>query len=138
MNLVRRFKTALKQKSSSKPKFEPDSTTMTSSLANLTPETTNPQSQCPLFSILPGEIRNEIFELALIQFEDDEAAYPKDSYWYRPGFTGPKKSSSALLRTCRLVFLEGQKVFLRELEWAFWFGEFVPSFVHFKTWSLQT
>lgn len=82
------------------------------------------QLQCPLFGTLPGEIRNEIFALALVQFSEEEggAAYPKDSYWYRPGFTGPRKSSSSLLRACKLAYVEGQKVFLRELEWAFWFG----------------
>lgn len=87
----------------------------------------NFQSQSPLFSVLPGEIRNEIFSLALIQFEDDTDSYKEDSYWYRPGFTAPRKSSSALLRTCKAVYLEGQKVFLRELEWSFWFGLFILS-----------
>ena len=82
----------------------------------------DPQSQSPLFGILPGEIRNEIFALALVQYEDDTAAYPEDSYWYRPGFKCPRKSSSALLRSCRLAYLEGQKVFLKEAEHAFWFG----------------
>ncbi|KAL3300617.1 hypothetical protein RB213_002216 [Colletotrichum asianum] len=81
----------------------------------------NPQLQCPLFSTLPGEIRNEIFALALVQYEDSENAYPEDSYWYRPGFSGPRKSSSALLQTCKAAYFEGQKAFLRELEWAFWF-----------------
>ncbi|KAF5507890.1 hypothetical protein CGCA056_v013516 [Colletotrichum aenigma] len=83
----------------------------------------NPQLQCPLFSTLPGEIRNEIFALALVQYEDSENAYPEDSYWYRPGFSGPRKSSSALLQTCKAAYFEGQKAFLRELEWAFWFGQ---------------
>lgn len=85
------------------------------------------QLQCPLFGTLPGEIRNEIFALALVQFSEEEegSAYPKDSYWYRPGFTGPRKSSSSLLRACKLAYVEGQKVFLRELEWAFWFGMFL-------------
>ncbi|KAH7088069.1 hypothetical protein FB567DRAFT_330625 [Paraphoma chrysanthemicola] len=84
-------------------------------------ETINFQPQSPLFSVLPGEIRNEIFEYALMQYEDDAAAYPEDSYWYRPGFSGPRKASSALLQTCKAIYAEGQKVFLRELEWAFWF-----------------
>ncbi|EFQ90167.1 hypothetical protein P3342_000553 [Pyrenophora teres f. teres] len=91
---------------------------MTSSLA--TPPS-NLQLQSPLFGVLPGEIRNTIFELALMSDEDDEGAYPEDSYWYRPGFSGPLKGSSALLRTCRMAYREGQKVFLRELEAAFWF-----------------
>lgn len=88
---------------------------------DLTPS--NFQTQSPLFGDLPGEIRNEIFNLALIQYEDEGEAYPEDSYWYRPGFRGPRKSSSALLRTCKLAYAEGKKVFLRELEWAFWFRE---------------
>ena len=82
----------------------------------------NYQTQSPLFGVLPGEIRNQIFALALVQYEDDEAAYPKDSYWYRPGFAGPRKSSSALLRTCKLAYHEGKQVFYSEIEWAFWFG----------------
>jgi hypothetical protein len=82
----------------------------------------NFQLQSPLFSVIPGEIRNDIFELALMQDEDNAAAYPEDSYWFRPGFSGPLKGSSALLRTCKLAYVEGQKVFLRELEWAFWFS----------------
>ncbi|KAF1978366.1 hypothetical protein BU23DRAFT_435969, partial [Bimuria novae-zelandiae CBS 107.79] len=83
--------------------------------------TPNFQPQSPLFNTLPGEIRNDIFALALIQHEDDEEAYPEDSYWYRPGFRAPRRSSSALLRTCKRAYAEGQKVFLRDLEWAFWF-----------------
>lgn len=86
----------------------------------------NFQPQSALFGTLPGEIRNEIFTLALIQYEDEKDAYPEDSYWYRPGFRGPQKSSSGLLRTCKLAYAEGQKVWLRELEWAFWFGR--PNF----------
>ncbi|EPE34355.1 hypothetical protein GLAREA_10049 [Glarea lozoyensis ATCC 20868] len=72
----------------------------------------NLQLQSPLFGILPGEIRNQIFQLALMQSEDEAAAYPEDSYWYRPGFSAPHKSSSSLLRTCRLAYTEGQQVFL--------------------------
>ncbi|KAK7191629.1 hypothetical protein PSPO01_02078 [Paraphaeosphaeria sporulosa] len=89
--------------------------------STLTFQPTNFQSQSPLFGVLPGEIRNEIFAYALMQYEDDAASYPEDSYWYRPGFSGPRKANSALLQTCKAVYTEGQKVFLRDLEWAFWF-----------------
>jgi hypothetical protein len=95
---------------------------MTSSLAF---PVSNYQSQSPLFGLLPGEIRNEIFALALLQYEDGAAAYPEDSYWYRPGFTGPRKSYSGLLRTCKLAYAEGRQVFLEQLEWAFWFGRLI-------------
>ncbi|KAF6805825.1 hypothetical protein CSOJ01_09254 [Colletotrichum sojae] len=94
---------------------------MTPTSLDLAAKPYDPQPKSPLFSVLPGELRNEIFAYALVQYEDDENAYPEDSYWYRPGFSGPRRSSSALLRTCRLAYLEGQKVFLKELEWAFWF-----------------
>lgn len=82
----------------------------------------NFQTQSPLWGKLPAEIRNEIFTWALSQYEDLSRAYPEDAYWYRPGFRGPLKSSTALLRTCRLAHQEGRKVFLRGLDFAFWFG----------------
>lgn len=81
------------------------------------------QNLSPLFTTIPSEIRNKIFAYSLVQYEDDAAAYPEDSYWYRPGFKGPIRSSSSLLRTCKLAYVEGQRVFLEELEWAFWFGK---------------
>jgi hypothetical protein len=93
---------------------------MTSSLSF---PTSNYQAQSPLFGLLPGEIRNEIFALALLQYEDDADAYPEDSYWYRPGFTAPRRSYSGLLQTCKLAYTEGRQVFLEQLEWAFWFGK---------------
>jgi hypothetical protein len=83
---------------------------------------TNPQLQSPLFGILPGELRNDVFALALMQYDDDADAYAEDSYWFRPGFSAPRKSSSALLRTCKAAYAEGQKVYLRDEEWAFWFS----------------
>ncbi|KAJ8114440.1 hypothetical protein OPT61_g3676 [Boeremia exigua] len=82
----------------------------------------NSQLQSPLFGTLPGEIRNQVFSLALMQHDDEADTYPTDSYWYRPGFSAPQKSNSALLQTCKMAYAEGQKVFLSELEWAFWFG----------------
>ncbi|KAK2606960.1 hypothetical protein N8I77_005676 [Diaporthe amygdali] len=94
---------------------------MTSLSSSLDLATYHPQKQSPLFGVFPGEIRNKIFAFALLQYEDDAAAYPEDSYWYRPGFKGPKRGNSSLLRTCKLAYAEGQKVFLEEIEWAFWF-----------------
>jgi hypothetical protein len=66
-------------------------------MSGLTFPPSNFQLRSPLFGILPAEHRNDIFEMALMQDEDEAAAYPEDSYWYRPGFSGPRKSSSALL-----------------------------------------
>jgi hypothetical protein len=88
------------------------------------PPPTNHQLQSPIFGVLPAELRNEIFALALMPYEveDEAATYPKDSYWYRPGFSAPLQSNSVLLQTCKAAYAEGRKVFLRDLEWAFWFG----------------
>jgi hypothetical protein len=105
-------------------------TTADTMATNLAFPVNNYQSQSPLFGLLPGEIRNEIFALALLQYESDAAAYPKDSYWYRPGFAGPRRSCSGLLRTCKLAYAEGRQVFLDQLEWAFWFGNSTPSIRH--------
>ena len=84
---------------------------------------TNLQLQSPLFGILPGEIRNEIFAYVLANFEDEEETYAEDSFWYRPDFSAPHKADSTLLRTCKMAYVEGQKVFLAEAEWAFWFSK---------------
>ncbi|RMZ73655.1 hypothetical protein GMOD_00009400 [Pyrenophora seminiperda CCB06] len=92
----------------------------------------NLQLQSPLFGVLPGEIRNTIFEYALRQYEDDKEAYPKGSAWYRPGFTALLKSCSALLRTCELAYKEGQEVFFRDLEVAFWFDHGPPNRVGYR------
>jgi hypothetical protein len=53
------------------------SLTMTSSFAS---SSVNPQLRSPLFGTLPGEIRNEIFALVLMQYEDEAELYPEDSY----------------------------------------------------------
>lgn len=89
----------------------------------LTYEDCHHQEQSPLFRFLPGELRNEIFKWALIQYEDanQEEKYDEQEFWSRPGFRGPHKSSSTLLRTCRLAYCEGRRVIMREAEHSFWF-----------------
>ncbi|KAH7397149.1 hypothetical protein BKA66DRAFT_521632 [Pyrenochaeta sp. MPI-SDFR-AT-0127] len=87
----------------------------------------NSQIECPLFNILPGKIRSKIFVLALIQCEDHKAAFSMGSFWCRPWFAKPHKNSSALLCTCKLAYQEGKKIFLKEIEWPFWFDRGPPS-----------
>lgn len=67
----------------------------------------NSQSACPFFSVIPAEIRNRIFYLALLEEEDlsnyipadlDSYLCSRESYNMFPGI--------ALLRTCKLVYLE--------------------------------
>ncbi|KAL4994520.1 hypothetical protein BDV10DRAFT_176719 [Aspergillus recurvatus] len=64
------------------------------------------QSQSPLFSTLPPEIRSEIFSYALSPFEDKTKLYAKETYWTRPGYSAPHRTYTELLRTCKRVYAE--------------------------------
>ncbi|KAF2463942.1 uncharacterized protein BDR25DRAFT_244050 [Lindgomyces ingoldianus] len=64
------------------------------------------QTQSPLFGVIPAEIRNEIFWLALQEFDNPETLYPRETYYTRPGQMGPKRIEVALLRTCKRVYEE--------------------------------
>ncbi|BCR83636.1 uncharacterized protein ACHE_11038S [Aspergillus chevalieri] len=64
------------------------------------------QDQSPFFSILPPEIRHEIYAYALSEYENLERPYQKDSYWWRPGNTAFLRTATELLRTCRRLYNE--------------------------------
>jgi hypothetical protein len=65
----------------------------------------NPQEGSPLFNgRIPPEIRNEIFILALTEYTTSE--YRKNTGYTRPGYTGKRAVSIALLRACRRIYLE--------------------------------
>ena len=64
------------------------------------------QRQSPLFSLLPSEIREEIFAFVLSSYDDTTRAYDKETYWARPGHYGPRHVSSDLLRTCKRIYTE--------------------------------
>ena len=66
----------------------------------------HPQDISPLFSILPPEIRNRIFHLTLLEYDDESSPVPFDSYGYRPGHEYRKKHSLDLLATCKRAYLE--------------------------------
>src|SRR5258706_11202337 len=66
----------------------------------------HPQDISPLFSILPPEIRNRIFHLTLLEYDDETSPVPFDSYGYRPGYEYRKKHSLDLLATCKRAYLE--------------------------------
>jgi hypothetical protein len=66
----------------------------------------HPQGSSPLFSILPPEIRNRIFYLTLLEYDDETTPVPFDSYGYRPGHEYRKKHSLDLLETCKRAYLE--------------------------------
>ncbi len=66
----------------------------------------NPQVTSPLFTILPAEIRNVIFQFILQGHPDPNRPYSRHSFWYRPGYTHARKIATELLLTCRRVYLE--------------------------------
>ncbi|KAG2024166.1 hypothetical protein CC2G_001746 [Coprinopsis cinerea AmutBmut pab1-1] len=74
--------------------------------------TADAQDKSPLYSAIPPEIRLEIFELAVTSYPDPSRPYPFSSRYYRAGFTAPRRTDLALLRTCQKVYSEA-----RELVW---------------------
>jgi hypothetical protein len=64
------------------------------------------QSDSPLFSVLPGEIRDRIFAYTLAEFEDTLTAFDSDTCYRRPEYAAPRRSDTALLQTCQRVYHE--------------------------------
>lgn len=69
---------------------------------------TNVQGQSPLFALLPGEVRHQIFLLALTDYEDTnpEHQFDQETCYTRPSYFAPRKTDTELLRTCRAVYKE--------------------------------
>ncbi|KAI8683202.1 hypothetical protein NCS56_00444400 [Fusarium sp. Ph1] len=68
----------------------------------------NPQSGSPLFKLLPAEVRNQIFALALTDYEDTspDNHYDGNTCFTRPSYFAPRRTDTTLLRTCRAVYRE--------------------------------
>jgi hypothetical protein len=81
----------------------------------------NQQLQSPLFKILPAEIRNDIFSLALLQYEDLANPYPEHDFCYRPGHRARRIVSTDLLLTCRRIWLEANHWPMEQAVHSFWF-----------------
>ncbi|KAI2629318.1 hypothetical protein GGS26DRAFT_121081 [Hypomontagnella submonticulosa] len=66
------------------------------------------QDESPLFGILPAEIRIYIFSLALTDYPDPspDKHYDESTCYKRPHYFAPRKSDTALLRTCRAAYAE--------------------------------
>jgi hypothetical protein len=64
-----------------------------------------PQDRSPLFRLLP-EIRARIFDLALQTYCGTDAPYAREIKAWRPDRTGPLTADTALLQTCRAVYVE--------------------------------
>jgi hypothetical protein len=81
----------------------------------------NQQLQSLLFKILPAEIRNDIFSLALLQYEDLANPYSEHDFCYRPGHRARRIVSTDLLLTCRRVWLEANHWPMEQAVHSFWF-----------------
>lgn len=81
----------------------------------------NQQQQSPLFGVLPAEIRNDIFALALLQYEDLTQPYPENDFCYRPGHRARRILSTELLLTCRRIWLEANHWPMEQAVHSFWF-----------------
>lgn len=66
------------------------------------------QSECPLFTKLPGEVRSYIYALTLTDYEDPNPRnkYSVNTCYTRPSYFAPRKTDIALLQTCRAIYQE--------------------------------
>lgn len=64
------------------------------------------QQSCKLFTDLPGEVRDLIYEYVLADFEDMENEYDLHTCYRRPEYFAPRKTDTAILRTCQAVYEE--------------------------------
>lgn len=89
-------------------------------LAQLDASVFDAQDACPLFCILPYEIRTEIFSLALLSYDDPARPYPLDVHYRRPRYTHYQLIATALLTTCRRVYSETHDLVVAQTEHVFW------------------
>lgn len=66
----------------------------------------NPQNVSPLFSTIPKEIRDLIFEYALRAYPDPRRPYESTAQYARPGSTGHPRIAAELLSTCKAIYTE--------------------------------
>lgn len=65
-----------------------------------------PQLESIIFNKIPGEIRDLIFYYALCDYEDKSSLYDENTCYRRPGYFAPRRTDTALLRTCQRVYRE--------------------------------
>jgi hypothetical protein len=79
----------------------------------------NPQLSSLLYNgLLPPELREQIFHYALTEYI--EYAYPPNTDYTRPEHLGKKRISTALLRTCKRIYLETAYLPARNKSHVFW------------------
>lgn len=92
----------------------------------------NPQHDSPLYNgRIPPEIRDQIFSYALTEFtkSDPESQYPTDTNFKRPGYTGKRALTIALLSTCRRTYMETYHLPMIRKEHVFYHRRHPPGFV---------
>ena len=80
------------------------------------------QTESPLFSVIPAEVRNRIFSIALTAYDDKSNPYQPQNWFYRPGWHFHPKISTTLLRTCKRIFLDNHLLPLELNSHTFWSG----------------
>jgi hypothetical protein len=73
---------------------------------DLAPDSVHEQSQSTIFSVLPGEIRNHIWNYALADYQDETQLYDDATCYKRPDYLAPRKTDTVLLRTCKRIYQE--------------------------------
>jgi len=89
-------------------------------LSNAFAASYNPQSACPLFTRIPPEIRNSIFQLALTEYDDTDHPYEQSAVYCRPDYRFRHRIDTDLLRTCRRIYLEAHLLPVAINEHVFW------------------
>jgi len=92
-----------------------------SMLAAIKKQGFNGQPQSPLFGGLPAELRTAVFAYVLAE-RDGATAIPEDKIWYRPDYTRYRYIDTALLRTCRAIWLETFAIPRRNVSFRMWLG----------------
>ncbi|KAK3112785.1 hypothetical protein LTR53_010582 [Teratosphaeriaceae sp. CCFEE 6253] len=84
------------------------------------------QFASPLFAMLPREVRDLIWVFATAPFEDPNAKFEENAYYYRPGHTACFRTDTTLLRTCRRVWLEANALPMLQAEHSFYYNRAAP------------
>ncbi|KAF2768085.1 hypothetical protein EJ03DRAFT_337216 [Teratosphaeria nubilosa] len=84
------------------------------------------QEQSPLFGMLPRELRDMIWALALAPFEDAEHKFDPTEHYCRPGHTARLKTDYRLLLTCRRIWLEAHAMPMLQAEHSFYYYRAAP------------
>lgn len=71
-------------------------------------EPVNPQRECPLFSKIPREIRDSIFDFVMTPLEEEYDGYRRASNYRGPKIlsTNDRNLSTTVLRCCQAIYLE--------------------------------